>query len=522
MAGMSVLHLNSSQVTCECQLVNPACGLGSCVGTSYCEGNGCATPVCYASSSPVSQIMCGGEVAQPQIGMLPPMVVSDGDPVGAYNSADRGSNRGSGYAPTNTMLRHCDKLFATWQQYDPTTNRYTVFVGTNQLGTSTWSTPTALPAPSTITYPSGYSHTPSGNGMDNHGGASILADSNGYLHLLYGPHHAALLEAVSIQPWDASAFNTPTVVPTAPWYRTTYSSAVLDSAGTIHVLYRGRRFTSFDDWEMVYQRRFAGGVWDTPRSLVHTNIPGYALYDGTIAVGADDSLHVAYQMYSSGTPTASDTAPSWGYLRSTDHGGTWEDGINPGSLSLPVDTSTNIHFVESGNLNVRVGNIALDPSGNPWVSVTYLTTSSPATTQKPIDTKLWYRSNGTWSSPAQLHLSQYMPLVGSRASGATLTFDAQGVLYVAAEQVDPVSTNPDSWFDDPGKEVVLLVSSNLGVTFQVYPISQPDPLRARWLANLERPTTAVPIPVPALLYTDGSLNQTGTAADVVFVPFYKQ
>src|SRR5438552_17338578 len=58
--------------------------------------------------------------------VLPAKVVSDNDPVGTYNSADRGSDRGSGYWQTNSILRHRDKLFATWQGYNPNPAKYTV------------------------------------------------------------------------------------------------------------------------------------------------------------------------------------------------------------------------------------------------------------------------------------------------------------------------------------------------------------------------------------------------------------
>src|SRR4029077_20809143 len=114
--------------------------------------------------------------------VLPAIVVSDTDAVGVYNNADRGSDRGSGGWPSNAILRHCDKLFATWQGYDPNTGKFTVWVGTNQIGTSTWSTPVALTDPALV----------SGQTMDNHGMASIIADSDGYLHLLYGPHHGPM------------------------------------------------------------------------------------------------------------------------------------------------------------------------------------------------------------------------------------------------------------------------------------------------------------------------------------------
>jgi hypothetical protein len=455
--------------------------------------------------------------------VLPAKVVSDNDPVGTYNAADRGSDRGSGYWFSNAILRHCDKLFATWQGYDPNTGKFTVWVGTNQLGTSTWSTPVALTDPALV----------SGQTMDNHGMASIIADSDGYLHLLYGPHHGPMLEAVSNNPWDASAFRWPQIINTAPWNLTTYSSMVRDSTGMLHFVYRGEN--SSGEWRVIYQNGTTNGTgtttWGTPQPLASTangtsDTTGYSDYDATIAVGAHDSLHVAYMMYKYTTGAAR----SWGYLRSNDRGQNWQDanGVNV-TASLPIDNSTlnSSHRVESSPImDVRVCNIAIDPiHREPWISVCYL-----APPGRPMlggyDTRLWRLTGGQWSV---ISLSPFiLNSFGTnwRVALATITFDNQGVLYVAADRVDINDLTADAWFAGKSKEVMLLVSTDLGQTFQVYPISSANSLRTRWLANIERPTTAAPIPVPSLLYTDcpaTNVSTGGTAkpSDIVFVPLYK-
>jgi len=443
----------------------------------------------------------------------PPNVVSDNDPVG-FHLGDRGSDRGSGYWKTNTILRHCDKLFATWQSYDPNANKYDVWVGTNQLGTSIWLNRVKL------LIPSGY------NAMDDHGGASIIADSSGFLHLFYGPHHAPMLEAISTNPWDASAFASPQIIPTAPWLKTTYSSVVLDNVGTLHFLYRGR--SSNDEWRMIYQRGATNitgmTTWQQPLVLASTangnsDTTGYSLYHETIAVGRKHILHVAYQLYKQ----TIGAARSWGYLRSNNGGATWQDA-NGLVVSLPIDNSpvNSSHLVESSTMmDVRVCNIAVDLNGDPWISVLYLAHPS-----KPklggYDTKLWHLNAGKWSV---ISLSPFISSFGSswRVAGATITFDAQGVLYVAAERVDMNDPTPDSWWAGKSKEVIVLMSTDMGQTFQVYPVSPVDPARPHWLANIERPTTTAPIPVPSLLYTDGPLNPTlvNQTTDIVFVSFYK-
>lgn len=461
--------------------------------------------------------------------VLPVTVLSDSYPVGDHIHQDLGSERGSGYWWTNTILRHCDKLFATWQSYDPTTSTFDVWVGTNQLGTGTWLTRYKL------TVPSGYKT------MDNHGGASIIADSAGYLHLLYGPHNTGMLEAISTNPWDASAFNNPQFITSGLWPERTYSSVVRDNFGTFHLVSRGHNGN--DESRLIYQRGTPGTggtmtTWGQPVVLVSTakgtntahptDTAGYSLYESSIAVSGQHTLHVAYQMYYD-PPLAGSFARAWGYLRSTDGGNTWQDAKG-GVVNLPIDNSpiNSAHFVQSNSLmDVRVCNITIDPNGDPWVSVLYIKPASKIITNGGgnYDTKLWHLSGGQWSV---ISLSPFISSFGPtwRVAGGTITFDTQGVLYVAAERVDmnDATSYPYAWMDGTSKEVIVLMSTDMGQTFQVYPVAPIDATRPHWLANIERPTTTAPIAVPALMYTDSLPNNpnfVNQPADIVFAPLYK-
>ncbi len=64
-----------SMLACNCGLLNPACGLGTCVGASYCD-NACSAdpsclPQCYAPTSPISLIMCGSASIDPLCNYVP-------------------------------------------------------------------------------------------------------------------------------------------------------------------------------------------------------------------------------------------------------------------------------------------------------------------------------------------------------------------------------------------------------------------------------------------------------------------
>lgn len=49
-----------SVVMCQCELADAACGVGLCIGDGYCEGGGCAAPVCYSPDTDISRALCGG------------------------------------------------------------------------------------------------------------------------------------------------------------------------------------------------------------------------------------------------------------------------------------------------------------------------------------------------------------------------------------------------------------------------------------------------------------------------------
>jgi putative BNR repeat neuraminidase len=379
--------------------------------------------------------------------------------------------------------------------------------------------------------------------MDNHGVGTIIADQYGFLHVFYGPHYNdPLLEAVSQNPWDASAFPSAKTakLPTTSWTEMTTPSVARDGAGTLHLLHVGRNGPGSLE-PLVYRSGTPGlsgqTIWQAPVALAAaTGLGRTSIYSATIAVsrtGGTDTLHVAFQLWPDLTVTNAYTkayaATRWAYLRSSNGGLTWLDW-HGNFTTLPV-TSGSTAFVEKNPLiDVRVCNIAIDPNGDPWISVFYL--PNPAVHAIPFDTRLWRLSGGQWSS---ISLGAALAAAGltSRVAFATITFDAQGVLYVAAELFDRGDTSADSattansaWYGK-SKEVAVLMSTDLGQTFQIYPISPVDPTRPHWLANIERPTTSDPIPVPALLYTDGGfVPQVPNApppppTDIVFVPLYK-
>src|SRR3954471_14400715 len=81
-----------------------------------------------------------------------------------------GSGRATGYAEASKIVTLGDRTHVAW--LDATREGFRVRIRTLDQKTGTWS------ATATV-----------GEAQDNHGGPGLTADSKGFLHLIYGPHH---------------------------------------------------------------------------------------------------------------------------------------------------------------------------------------------------------------------------------------------------------------------------------------------------------------------------------------------
>jgi hypothetical protein len=231
-------------------------------------------------------------------------------------------------------------------------------------------------------------------------------------------------------------------------------------------------------------------------------------------VAKDGSLHLVFHIYA-GDPREA-RGHSAGYLRSRDGGKSWETAEGAG-VKLPVTPKSRCFIQQGPKLDLRTGNVVLDPDGRPWLTVWHLGRS-------PRTVRLYHHDGEAWRSRDPL------PFVRKRLGECemvmgTVTFDHDGALYVAAA-VKAVGGPKSDWFGHPSKEVVLLSSSDRGRTFAVRRLSQPDPTQPNWLPSIERPFGPRPIGVPSLIYTHGDKgefgrNREGTPTEVLFVHMAK-
>jgi len=335
-----------------------------------------------------------------------------------------------------------------------------------------------------------------GRGVDNHGGPALSMDSRGHLYIAFGPHNGPFQLRRSKRPFDISEWET------LPEFgdHATYPSLVCGPDDTLHCTYRGGPMPR----RLMYQRRPPGGDWTPPRELVNPAVAnGYTQYGNALAVGQDGILHLAFHIYHHHPPGGK----AVGYLRSEDGGDTWRTAEGE-RIELPASPSTRC-FIERGReLDMRVGNIAVDARGRPWLPVFHFEA-------KPRTVTLWTHDGVGWRArPVLPEIRSHFPDKELAWQG-TLTFDREGRLYLATV----VQTPPGGW-GHPSQEVVLLISDDGARTFRVFSISATDPELPNWLPSVERPFGPRPIGAPALVYTHGGPGvgcTEGDPTEVVFV-----
>ena len=366
-----------------------------------------------------------------------------------------GSNQGTAYTMSNRIITARGRVFVAWLDHVAD-----IVIQTYDLETRLWGEKVVL-----------------GKGSDNHCAPAITMDNAGYLYAMFGPHNAPFQFRRSQRPYDATAWGPIERFGT----NGTYPSLVCGPDDTLHCAYRGGRGKPL---RLIYHRRPQGETWGEPRELVTAAVPdGYTQYTNSLAVSADDTLHLAFHIY--------DKHPAGGkavgYLRSRDGGDTWESA--DGQRIEPPATPAAPCFVERGKtLDMRCSNVALDPDGRPWLIAWHMT-------PKPMSARLWHHDGHSWTATELLPIVRTAYPEQEMAWMGTLTFDQSGRLYIATVIQHP----PFSW-GAPSQEVILLTSDDRGKTFDVLAVSEPDPEVAHWFPSIERPFGPAPIGMPSLLY----------------------
>lgn len=370
--------------------------------------------------------------------------------------SEHGSTRATRYASTNKIVTVDGKTHIAW--LDSISN---TMIATYDHAAGQWNQPVKI-----------------GSGTDNHGGPALTCDSQGYLHIIFGPHaDVPFQHCRSAKPNNTSNW----IGLKAFGHHPTYPSAVCDGEDTLHVVYRGD-VRSGHPFGLIYQQRAGDGVWSEPRALAETPADwrGYTHYHASIAIAGNQALHVAYNLYYNGA------AKHAGHMMSLDQGETWK--LADGSpLDLPVGVQSDGFFART-NEAFKVTNVVCDSQGHPWISL-----ADPRSKAGPT---LYHHDGETWHSlcPAQLTASD-MPL-NKVAFGGSLTIDSKDRLYVALTIGSRITGGING-------NVILLYSSDRGKTFRCLEVFPPDARLPHTGLSLERPTGHNHVETPWLLFSTG-------------------
>ena len=336
-----------------------------------------------------------------------------------------------------------------------------------------------------------------GTGTDNHGGPAITMDGGGHIHAVFGPHHGPFQYRRTEQPLDITTWtDVESFGDTA-----TYPSLVCDADDTLHLTYRGGTSPN----GLLYQQRPSGGEWSAPVRIVDADVaPGYTQFGNPLAVAADGTLHLGFHIYDQ--EPAPGAGKALGYLRSPDGGMSWEtvDGV---AVTLPATPATDCFIEQDAALDMRIGDLVLDPDGDPWLVAVHL--------EEPQHVQLWTHDGSGWL-PFDLTPTFEAEFPDWLLCSGTMTLDEAGVLYVLATTS---LADAETWFGDPSHEIVLFTSLNGGQAWQVQQVSATDAVTSNWLPSIERPVGPDPIGVPSFLYTHGNKGESLPTDDPTAIVF---
>jgi hypothetical protein len=428
------------------------------------------------------------------LGALPAPVAEGGSMVTIAEKkilSTNGSTRATAYHKSNKIVTAGGKIFVSWLDVDCNS-----CVASCDIKAKAWSKSVIL-----------------GDGQDNHAGPALAIDSQGFLYAMFGPHWAQPFRfRKSLRPHDASDWTTAEKL--YPEWNCTYPSMAFDTRDMLHVAFRGFQGQAGGVTRLpqsLYVCLGTDGKWTAPREMAcaapkdYTAQHPYAQYNENLAVGKDGILHDAFYLY--GDHPAKGTYQGVGYMRSRDGGLNWE-ALDGTKLETPVLKDSPAVFLKAEGKPVNVGNVALDPEGEPWIYTLGA---------------LWHGRGGKWETV------DLKPVIARDFPGTVMddgntlgnvVFDKFGTLYVSCE----IQPSPGAW-GKPGTQVVLLVSGDRGKTFGTLPISGVDPKVACWFSNLERPTGPRLLDGPPnLVYMRGEPGKKmtgGPASEVVFVRLVK-
>ncbi|WP_282112410.1 BNR-4 repeat-containing protein [Maribacter stanieri] len=287
----------------------------------------------------------------------------------------KGSSRATAYIDSNKIIETEEYVFITYLIYKD--GKHFIALKSFSKENKTWSTEVILDKV-----------------KDNHGGGSLVIDSQGYLHIAYGPHVGPFVYRKSVNPNDIEYFGDPMFVGN----NMTYPSLAIDNNDKIYLL--GRHTIIKGKWSLrLFNKNAEDKNWSSGKDILYSNYAnwpdikdikkgdpkylyvknGYSRWNKSIVIDKLNNLHITFKNYEylprnekySFTNSGNGGSYLIGYLKSEDGGITWK---NKDKLITTPAYPSEIEIIDGNSdpkkveCNYGISNLILDKHNTPHVA----------------------------------------------------------------------------------------------------------------------------------------------------------
>lgn len=386
-----------------------------------------------------------------------------------------GSGRATGYAEANKVITHEGKTHVAW--LDSEGDSFWVRVRTYNHQSDSWNDAVTV-----------------GDAFDNHGGPALTIDSEGYLHIVYYPHHQPMHYRKSVRPNDTSEWESEIQFGD----KCSYPTLVCGESDTLYCTLR--RSYDGQPWQVELWKKESGSTWSGPHPILRARYEGYSHFQESLSWNPlDRSLHLLCRIHEKTDKDSYGRIQSISYLKSVDNGKSWQVA---GGRTIEVPASANeLDLIEEGGLDVgvvlRAGSLAVLPDGRPALLYSRQINNESGEAILAIKT-----DQGEWN---KIVLNDFVPPEWKDwhiSMPGGLSVNTRGTLFAVVQ----AHKTPDdqSYWGHASNEIICLETADQGVSFKTHSVSDPNPEVAHWLPSIERQTGHNKIEdKPMIIYTAG-------------------
>ena len=361
---------------------------------------------------------------------------------------------------------------------------------------------------------------------DNHGGPALLIDSEGYLHIFYGPHHGPISYRKSKKPFDINDWHEKEHIGD----QLTYPSVCIDSENTLYLV--ARHSDQNGPWSLQFFKKRQHETWSNSTDILISNNKkwvdegkqlyrksGYVRWRKSLQLDPNgQTLHLLFQ---NGEYLPTDIVTNYqndngfgsyfiGYMKSNDGGNTWL--AQNEEISLPA-TPQSIEIIGGHSEPPEIGgkysssNLVINPDGNPCALIIEQFQNHSIVSIATRDETNWQLS--------KINLDNDDILIPP----ASFFVDKNGIYYCMITTIDPEAyCLCGGYFGNPSS-LLELYTSNDGISFRSAKFLENEKIEKRpiWLPSVNYHQCSKVI--PSFMYTAGERGSSpdeGLTTEVYF------